>query len=217
VFLGTPKAEQPGTRGERTVRTILDSARGLFISQGYHGTGIREVAAAAGLTVGAVYNHFAGKEAIFDRVFAEHNPFGLVPEALAQAQGSNIEEIVRDAAVRLNQQLLQRRDLLRLVFIELLEFNGSHIPATITRNAVAVEQFLERLRETGGARLRPLPPLLLMRTFLGLLSAWFFTESLFVHELPASLAGLRIEDAVEVFLHGALQPEPDGFTAHTTE
>jgi AcrR family transcriptional regulator len=217
VLLGVGRAGEPGTRGERTVRAILDSARDLFISQGYHGTGIREVATAAGLTVGAVYNHFAGKQAIFERVFDEHNPFGLVPAALAEARGADIEEIVRDASVRLNHQLRQRRDLLRLVFIELLEFNGRHIPATIARNAEAVEKFLDRLREAGGVRLRPLPPLLLMRTFLGLLSAWFFTETLFEHELPASLAGLRIEDAVEVFLHGALLPGTGSTAPCTTE
>lgn len=206
IFLGSPRVADAGSRGERTVRAILDSARELFISQGYHGTGIREVAAAAGLTVGAVYNHFSGKEALFDRVFLENNPFGLLPDVLASAQGATVEETLRDVAVRLSHRLQQRRDLLRLVFIELLEFNGRHIPATIARNAEAVSQFLERLHLTGGASLRPLPPLLLMRTFLGLLSAWFFTDTLFKDELPASLAGLRIEDAVEVFLHGALVP-----------
>lgn len=206
IFLGPPRAADSGSRGERTVRTILDAARELFISQGYHGTGIREVAAAAGLTVGAVYNHFSGKEALFDRVFVENNPFGLLSDVLTGAQGATVEETLRDVAVRLSHRLQQRRDLLRLVFIELLEFNGRHIPATIARNAEAVSQFLDRLRLAGGASLRPLPPLLLMRTFLGLLSAWFFTDTLFRNELPASLAGLRIEDAVEVFLHGALVP-----------
>jgi AcrR family transcriptional regulator len=206
--LDGPMAADIGSRSERTVRAILGAARELFISQGYHGTGIREVAAAAGLTVGAVYNHFSSKEELFDRVFVQNNPFGLLPDVLAGAQGRTVEEILKNVAANLRQRLHQRRDLLRLVFIELLEFNGRHIPATIAKNAVAVANFLERLQKTEGANLRSLPPLLLMRTFLGLLSAWFFTDTLFRDELPASLAGLRVEDAVDVFLHGALAAGP---------
>ncbi len=203
-----PPALEPAagatTKGERAQRAILEAARALFVAQGYHGTSIREVAAGAGLTIGAVYNYFASKEAIFERVFADFNPFGFVPEAILGACGESPEELLRDVARRLEEALRGRSDSLRLVFIELLEFNGRHLLEVLTRNASLVDDFWERLSRAGGARLRSMPPFLVLRTFLGLLSAWFLAETLFQDRLPPSLAALRMEDAVEVFLHGAL-------------
>jgi len=43
---------------------ILEAAVTRFISQGYHQTGMRDVAAEAGVSLGNVYNHFAGKDEI---------------------------------------------------------------------------------------------------------------------------------------------------------
>ena len=43
---------------------ILEAAVHCFIKQGYHQTGMRDVAAQAGVSLGNVYNHFAGKEEI---------------------------------------------------------------------------------------------------------------------------------------------------------
>lgn len=206
-------AADQATKGERAQRAILESALGLFIAQGYHGTSIREVAAGASLTIGAVYNYFDSKEAIFERVFATYNPFRFVPEAFHDAQGETPEELLRAVARELERLLHQRKDLLRLVFIELLEFNGRHILSVLSDNVQPVDDFWERLTQAGGERLRSLPPFLLMRTFLGLLSAWFLAETLFQDDLPPSLATLRMQDAVDVFLHGALaspanRPEP---------
>ncbi|HOX46479.1 MAG TPA: TetR family transcriptional regulator [Myxococcota bacterium] len=203
-----PAAGESATKGARTQRAILEAAKGLFIAQGYHGTSIREVATGAGVTIGAVYNYFDSKEAIFEQVFADYNPFRFVPETFQSARGETPEELLRDIARRLEGMLHQRSDLLRLVFIELLEFNGRHLLTVLTRNAALVDEFRERLGQAGGARLRDMPPFLLLRTFLGLLSAWFLAETLFQDKLPPSLAALRMEDAVDVFLHGALAEAP---------
>ncbi len=195
-------------RGRRTQRTLLDEARRLFLAQGYHATGMRQVAQASGVTLGALYNHFPSKDALWEEVFREANPFGKVPEALAGAEGHTTEALLEDAARRLNAILRERPEDLRLVLIELLEFNGRHIEAILARNAPVVLEFERRCHTLEGG-LRPLPPFLIQRTFLGLLSAWFFADALFLGRLPPSLSSLRLEDAVDVFLHGALaRPKP---------
>jgi AcrR family transcriptional regulator len=64
----------PRTQAERSASTItelLAHARDLFASQGYAGTGIEDIVAAAGVTRGALYHHFDGKLALFRAVFAE--------------------------------------------------------------------------------------------------------------------------------------------------
>ncbi len=56
---------------EATRRAVLDAARSLFGRQGYAQTSVDEIADAARVTKGAVYHHFAGKEALFRAVYAE--------------------------------------------------------------------------------------------------------------------------------------------------
>lgn len=64
---------------EATRRAVLDAARSLFGAKGYAQTSVEEIAEAARVTKGAVYHHFAGKEALFRAVYAE-------TEAEAQAR-----------------------------------------------------------------------------------------------------------------------------------
>ena len=56
---------------EATRRAVLGAARSLFGGKGYAGTSVDEIAAAARVTKGAVYHHFASKEALFRAVYVE--------------------------------------------------------------------------------------------------------------------------------------------------
>lgn len=50
---------------------ILREARRLFTAQGYGASTAREIAAAAGVTVGALFHHFDSKAALFRAVFEQ--------------------------------------------------------------------------------------------------------------------------------------------------
>jgi len=56
---------------EATRRAVLAAARSLFGGKGYAQTSVDEIADAARVTKGAVYHHFASKEALFRAVYAE--------------------------------------------------------------------------------------------------------------------------------------------------
>ncbi|MEZ5501426.1 MAG: helix-turn-helix domain-containing protein [Halioglobus sp.] len=56
------------TKGERTTHRILDVAEDLFAKQGYDGTSLRQIAEGAGLQQPGLYNHFAGKQALYEVV-----------------------------------------------------------------------------------------------------------------------------------------------------
>ena len=77
---GEPSTTLRSQHVEATRRAVLAAARSLFGSAGYPQTSIDEIAAAARVTKGAVYHHFAGKEALFRAVHAE-----VEAEALARA------------------------------------------------------------------------------------------------------------------------------------
>lgn len=53
---------------EDTKRKILDKALELFAAQGYDSVGVGEIAAAVGIKAPSLYNHFSGKQAIFDAI-----------------------------------------------------------------------------------------------------------------------------------------------------
>ena len=46
-------------------RRVLDAAAELFVTQGYAGTTLRQIAAAAGIQAGSIYHHFDSKDALF--------------------------------------------------------------------------------------------------------------------------------------------------------
>lgn len=70
------------TKGERTAHRILDAAETLFAVQGYEGTSLRQIAERAQIREPGLYNHFAGKQALYEAVLSRAlNPMA---EALAQ-------------------------------------------------------------------------------------------------------------------------------------
>ena len=63
--------EQRGRQAERSVATrkaLVDVARRLFAKRGYADVGTEEIVRRAGVTRGALYHHFSGKEDLFRAV-----------------------------------------------------------------------------------------------------------------------------------------------------
>lgn len=74
------------TKGERTAQRVLDVAEELFATQGYDGTSLRQIAQLAGIREPGLYNHFAGKQALYEAVlFRALNP-------LAQALSEHLDK-----------------------------------------------------------------------------------------------------------------------------
>ncbi len=53
------------------VRTIVRAARRLFLKKGYHGTTIRDICRASGLSNGTLYFYFKNKDALYAHVYEE--------------------------------------------------------------------------------------------------------------------------------------------------
>jgi AcrR family transcriptional regulator len=63
----TTKAEQ----SEATRGALVEAARPLFAERGYAAVATEEIVRAAGVTRGALYHHFAGKEDLFAAVYEQ--------------------------------------------------------------------------------------------------------------------------------------------------
>jgi AcrR family transcriptional regulator len=73
-----PQQSAKKTKGARTAERILDVSEDLFATQGYDGTSLRQIADRAGIKQPGLYNHFAGKQALYEAVlFRALNPMAL--------------------------------------------------------------------------------------------------------------------------------------------
>ena len=84
-----PQQTAPGKRvaqGRATRGQLIEVATSLFASRGYEATSIEAVLAAAGVSRGALYHHFAGKEALFTAVL----------EAVSDRVMAEVTEAIRD-------------------------------------------------------------------------------------------------------------------------
>jgi AcrR family transcriptional regulator len=64
-------SERRQARGEATRRELVDAATRLFAREGYEQTSIESVLRETGVSRGALYHHFASKEALFEAVLDE--------------------------------------------------------------------------------------------------------------------------------------------------
>lgn len=84
-----------------TRAALVDAARRLFVEKGYHHTGTEEVVAEAGVgTRGALYHHFADKQALFEAVFI------TVEEDLVMEAAKNLVDPAAGALNQLRQGLI---------------------------------------------------------------------------------------------------------------
>ncbi len=197
--------DDTATKGERTRAEIISAAYQLFMECGYHGTSIRQVAQQAGVALGSIYNHFSSKDDIFEAVLLTHHPYYQVLPAMEAAEGDDIEEFVRDAARRMVDGLEGHPEFLNLMFIELVEFHGRHVPELFKIIYPHVLVFAQRFQAKDG-HLRPIPIPILLRTFLGLFFSYVMTELLMGGQMPDLMKQGALDYFVDIFLHGILVP-----------
>ena len=87
------------SKGSQTRQTILDAAHSLFLEHGYAATSMRQIAGRAGLALGGIYNHFSGKDDIFQALILDRHPYVQIFPLLKNVPGDSAEEFIRNAAV----------------------------------------------------------------------------------------------------------------------
>ncbi len=199
------------TKGEQTRNLITDAAHHLFLEQGYHGTSMRQIAARAGVALGSIYNHFATKEAIFEMVFITHHPYNQIVPAVRQATGDSPETLLRSIASSILAGLAVSPEFLHLLFIDMVEFQSRNTVRIFESQFPVIEQVLTRLIEVAGPRLRPIPPLLIARSFFGLFFSYYITGALlrYATNLPREIQENDFEYFMNIYLHGILNESGD--------
>jgi AcrR family transcriptional regulator len=202
-FTGVFMSPSHTPKGELTRAVILQAAHSLFITQGYHGTSMRQIAKKAGVALGGIYNHFSSKEGIFQAVFIENHPYLEMIPAIESAQGDTIEEFVRDAANQMMKAIYRRPDFLNLMFIEIVEFKSTHVHKLFKTNYPRGIQIVQRMRGAKG-NLREIPAPMLIRAFISLFFSYYLADVVIGEIAPSGFKENAMEYYVDIFLHGIL-------------
>ena len=191
-------------KGQQTREQLLEVAFQQFTRNGFHGTSMRKIAEEAGLALGGIYNHFAGKDEMLKAVILAYHPLTMIIPELAAAEGANGESLLRDAAWRFYQSIQSRPDLLNLLFIELIECRGKHISELIGELLPAALQLGQRLAASDDI-LAGHSPFVIIRFFVCMLIGYILTESILGRiEFAATSVG-SLDDFLELMLHGLMK------------
>lgn len=183
---------------------IIEAAHALFIKQGYHGTSMRQIAEKAEIALGGLYNHFGNKEHIFESVLFEYHPYREFLPALLQAEGDDLEDFVHNAVELARLALEKRPYFFNLMFIELVEFNGAHTQQLFAKLFPQIAPTFAKINAIGAGRLRPISPMLIARSFLGNVMAYYLTAMLFDAAAPAEFKQNALRQITDIYLHGIM-------------
>jgi len=138
---------------------LIDAGYRAFGGAGYHATTMADVARAAGMSQGAAYNHFAGKEALFSAAFEAFNPFDDLIETLyalarsGASADSDFDEQLRHALGAFGSSSgdagESNRDWFDLLLIDVLEFDCRHWSDLYRRQRAGFARAAGRLEASG--------------------------------------------------------------------
>ncbi len=204
--------------GLKTREAILEAAKGLFLLQGYHATGMREVAREAGISLGAAYNHFTSKEEILKELLAQNNLYGTIAEGLCRAEGDTVAELLESGFTEVMAGLQGKMDFPLLLFTDILEFQGRHVGELVDGALPTLLGFFQRAYTLGEQRgeIRDIPRVLLARSFIGMIFSSFIIDMMGMITKGNIRIPLQTENRehgmVDILLHGILKelPEQEG-------
>lgn len=161
---------------------IVDTARALFSEKGYAGTGLREIAEKAGVSLGNIYNYFKNKEEIFSEIFNPEAIGATLISSFGSLQGEfpfNLCDIV----LMIKKAVDSNIDLYRLYYIDIIEFGAKNTNRLFEYFiTLSKSVFREQLDiEVKKGRLRELDWDILAKQFI-ISMVTFFSS---IHEIPA--------------------------------
>lgn len=199
--------EETQTKGERTRTQIEDAAIELFMEHGYHATSMRQIAEQAELALGGIYNHFKSKEEIFEAIIVDKHPYKKILPLILEAEGETMEDFLSHAARVVIKELTSQTYYIKLMMIEIAEFNGAHGAALLKEIGPKLLPVFERIIKTR-KNLRLTNPALLMRTFIGMVVSYMITDMLISNSMLNKLMPKNPIDAyVDIYMYGIVKSE----------
>jgi AcrR family transcriptional regulator len=197
------------TKSERSRRAVLDAALSLFSHQGYRATTVRDIAEKARVSTGNVYHHFPDKEALFRALLDEYMEIvetRRFPFMRALYETRQFPDNIEELGFAARASVRQFRDYLALIYVDVIEFGGTHIQTFYGNMATRFTRFFEEQGAIGDirARLRPtVSPTAALLLTSRLFFNYFSLEILFgVHEPFGKDSNEVVEEIADVIRNG---------------
>lgn len=199
------------TNTEPTIRErILDAARGLFLTKGYNGSNLRDIAAEARVSMGGIYHHFDSKEDIYQALLHSQD----APKALA-----GISELFEDPLFPENlghigttifQLVREHRNFFKLVYVDVLEFQSKNVKHIIDAfRQVIISRSGDLLRHrTEKGHLADIHPAIMVRCMFDLFMYFGLEEVMLEHSMAdeLGLSGEEMADQMaKLLLYGVMR------------
>ncbi len=201
-------------RAEDRPDELLDAALTLFVAQGYAHTSVAQIAAAAGVSKGAVYLYFPSKQAILE---------GLVKRAVTPVA----DRALAEANIARGDLRATLRSLLASIVAGLSDPKVFAVPKVVIREAVIAPEIAQMYRNAvldrvlpfaiglirhgvDSGQLRPVDPELTLRTIMGPIVLHLMLSEIFGIRPERGLAlDALAENHLDILLNGLFAREPE--------
>lgn len=179
---------------------ILETAKNLFVNQGYHGMSMREISEALGVSKAALYYHFKDKEELFLAILRTYlDDMSNLLDHLASEPISSREKIQRFVENILTQPAEQRATI-RLASQEINQLSPD---ARMAFGSNYREKFIKKLQtilQEGMDRgeFRSIPGDVAVWALLGIMFPYFYPG----HSGETPLSTDTINEVVKIFMDG---------------
>jgi len=179
---------------------ILETAKNLFVTKGYHGMSMREISDALGVSKAALYYHFEDKEELFLAILKTYlDEMSRALDGIAAQPAAGTEKVRLFVEYVLTQPAEQRATI-RLASQEINQLSAE---SRSLFGALYQEQFILKLQailQEGMARgdFRPMPAGVAVWALLGIMFPYFYPHHLIDTPIPKE----TIDEVVRIFLTG---------------
>jgi AcrR family transcriptional regulator len=202
---------QPTTRRERRVTArkeqILHAAGRLFAERGFHRTTTKDIAEAADVSEGTIYNYFANKDELLLALMAHIVEEQQIATRLVQALPEDPREFLLTMLHWRRQFMDDTGQVLQAVTSEILvnpELRRRYYDEVVLPGVRVVEEHLRARVERG--QIRALDPLLAARIVIALTNGLFLLET--VGDPHIAARWNEISDLITTLLFDGALPKP---------
>lgn len=193
------------SKGEKTRATILEASKKLILKKGYNATSMRDIAEEADITPGAIYNHFKGKEEIFETLIEESIPLFQMNIRMDTIEITEPEETLRVAIRQVIEMMLSHEDYIRLGLIDAQERQGRNLRKIPPRMYPIFKGLIDKIVEKDPDLFREMPVEKFLRVLVSLIFGYVYTEFVANPKETLPLPDIDWVDAlVDVFMYGVV-------------
>jgi len=187
---------------------ILEAAKALFLSQGYNGSNLRDIAREAKVSMGGIYHHFTSKEEIYTTLLQQSDVAQDMFQILKLFQAPEFPENLSALGDAIARTVRKHRDSFKLFYIDVLEFQGKNVKPIIQGFRDKFNELAEVLLAKRQGDLADMHPAIILRVMVDVFIHTRLEEAM-LDQSVASRLGLTDEEMTrqmaELLLRGILK------------